>query len=849
MGCISEEMLLEFIDGDLPRERSAAVEQHLSDCDPCRELLAAVTTGLPDATPPAPSLNLDGANRYQIEGPVGAGGMGIIYAARDRQLDRLVALKMLRAVEAGEVLETLQARVLREARTMARLAHPNVVAVYDVGVLDGLVFVAMEFVEGGNLTDWLKSKSRGWAEVLDVFLPAGRGLAAAHAAGIVHRDFKPDNVLIGKGGRVRVTDFGLARLAAAPSVGVPHECPKVQSPPVASLTSGLLVGSPAYMAPEQMRGQQADQRSDVFSFCVALWEALFGERPFAGETLNELERTIGDGALRQPTGDRQVPRWLMSSLKRGLAAHPSERYDSMDALLARLEQGRSSPAASRRRLLAIPIVLCLLLTLAIVFRSRLSPQQTAALPPSVAVLPLRNLNGDEEGEYLADGMTEDLILYLAKVEGLRVTGRSSVFTFKKGQLDVRSIGQQLGVGAALVGSVRRAGERLQVMVRLLDTRTGAELWSETLDRESKDLFGVYELIGRAVVGTLKVKSNTDAAARSTGRVENVEAHSLVLKGRYLALQPLRLKDALAAFDQAAALDPTNAAAYAGASVVHARLGSSTADGLAPPREELSQAVAAARKALDLDPTEGLAHAVLGYLENHFDWDVAGAEREFKEALHFRPNDVDVLHWYAHFLASQGRFDEELAVTRRGLEIDPLHRYIASHLAFHYLFTRQYARAVEEADKVLHLYPDEPFAMLYSAMAYELLGDRQRAVARLSRLEVIRPRWLFARAQLGFTNARMGRTVEARQILDEMTHLAETQFVPPTYFALILAGLGERELAFAQLEKALADHSWWMTYLMIDPRFDSLRGDPRFGAIVKQINSAPTPDGSSVGILR
>jgi serine/threonine protein kinase/tetratricopeptide (TPR) repeat protein len=846
---MSEEVLLEFIERELPPGASTAVEQHLFDCDLCRELLAAVADGAPEGSLPTDTgpTTPERGHRYQVLKAIAAGGMGIIYAARDRQLDRMVALKILRAVARGEAPEALDAHVLHEARAMARLAHPNVVAVYDIGVLDGLVFVAMEFVEGSSLAEWLR-KPRDWAEVLDVFLAAGSGLAAAHAAGIVHRDFKPDNVLIGKDGRVRVTDFGLSSLAAKPAAAAPQDLPSDSSPPHASVSSGALVGSPAYMAPEQLQGRRADERSDVFSFCVALWEALFGERPFAGETIGELERDIRKGALRQLRGDRRVPGWLVSALEQGLAASPTERHPSMDALLSRLREGPL--ARPRRRLpIALSIVLLTLLGFTVAIRAIVSPRDMEGRAPSVAVLPFRNLSGDEQGEYLADGVTEDLILLLAKVRGLKVTGRASVFAFKGQQMDARLIGERLGVEATLSGSVRRSGDRLRFVVRMIETRTGSELWSETLDGDSKDLFGVYGRIGRGVARTLRLKPINESAAAATPRLENPEAHSLVLKGRYLALQPLRLRDALAAFDRAIALDPSNAAAYAGASVVHARLGSWTADAKASPGEELSQAVRAARRALELDATEGLAHAVLGYLENHFDWDVPGAEAEFKEALRLRPNDVDVLHWYAHFLASQGRFDEELAVTRQGLEMDPLHRYIGSHLAFHYLFTRHYSQATQEAEKALQLFPDEPFAMLYSAMASELSGERQRAVAQLSRLETIRPGWLFARAQLGFTYARMGRSVEAWQIFDDLSRLAQEQYVPPPYLALILVGLGKRDAAFGQLERGLADHSWWMTYLMIDPRFDGLRDDPRFAAILKRVSSERGPDGETRGSPR
>jgi TolB-like protein/Tfp pilus assembly protein PilF len=759
--------------------------------------------------------------------------MGVVYAARDRQLDRVVALKMLRAVTPGDDPASQQQRVLREARAMARLAHPNVVAVHDVGVLDGLVFVAMEFVEGDSLSTWLRASPRGWPEVLAVFLAAGRGLAAAHAAGIVHRDFKPDNVLIGKDGRVRVTDFGLARLAAAPPGAAPAAAGPDRPDPGRSIGTGALVGSLAYMAPEQMRGQAVDHRSDLYAFCVALWEALFAARPFAGETFEELDAAIRQGEPRRPKPRRGLPAPIVRALRKGLSADPDDRFDSMEALLSRLEHGRSAAGTSRRGLaVMVAVLLAALAGGVLAVRSwRPGGAPAAASSHALAVLPFRNLGGDEEGEYLADGVTDDLILSLGKVEGLRVTGRSSVFSFKGKPLEARAVGRQLGVGTVLEGSVHRSGQRLRVTARLVDVGSGSELWSEALDREAGDLFRIYQRVRREVVTALELDPPDWASGDLAGRAEDVEAHGLVLKGRYLAQVPLRLRDALAAFEQAIAVDPGDAAAWAGASVVHARLGSWTADGKSPPAAELGKAVAAARRALELDPTEGLAHAVLGYLDNHFDWDVAGAEREFREALHLRPNDVDVLHWYAHFLASQGRFDEELAATRRGIEIDPLHRYIESHLAFHYLFSRQYPRAIEEAEKALQLYPDEPFANLYAAMAYELAGQRARAVARLGRLETIRPGWLFARAQLGFTYARMGRAAEARAVLRELTSLSARQYVSPHYFAVILVGLGEREQALSWLEKALADRSWWMTYLMIDPRFDLLRDDPRFAAIL------------------
>ncbi len=325
MACLSPDELVEFLEGRLAAEATAALEEHAQGCDACRALLAeSVRAAFPESGP---------ASRYRIVRPIGAGGMGVVYEAHDLQLHRAVALKMLRPAADAE---GQRERLLREARAMARLSHPNVLAVHEVGMLGDAVFLAMELVEGRTLTAWLHEGKRRWQEILEVFLAAARGLAAAHAAGLVHRDFKPDNVLVGKDGRTRVTDFGLARTAAAPLDAGPGGAAPV-------VASSSFAGSPAYMAPEQMRGEPVDERADIFSFCVALHEGLFGVRPFEGETLSALERSIARGEVRNLRA--AVPARLRRTVWRGLRASPSERYDSMDALIAALEQARRPAVA------------------------------------------------------------------------------------------------------------------------------------------------------------------------------------------------------------------------------------------------------------------------------------------------------------------------------------------------------------------------------------------------------------------------------------------------------------------------------------------------------------------------
>jgi len=344
MGCVSEEDLLEYVDRRLPPERLAETEGHLRACEACRLVLVELA---PQSSEVAATDSVV-IGRYEVLRPIGAGGMGVVYAARDCKLRRTVALKMLRPGETVDVAEEkMRKRLLREARAMAQLSHPNVLAVYDVGELDGKVFLAMELVEGGTLTHWLREKKRSWREVLDIFLAAARGLSAAHAAGLIHRDFKPDNVLVGNDGRVRVTDFGLASASARS----PHQSSGGRNwEPALSLSRTALAGSPAYMAPEQMRSEQVDSRADIFSYCVTLHEGMYGERPFAGDSLAELEAAVLRGEVREPRRGNRTPPWVRRTVLRGLQAAPADRFQSMDAIIAALEKGRG---VARARTVAV----------------------------------------------------------------------------------------------------------------------------------------------------------------------------------------------------------------------------------------------------------------------------------------------------------------------------------------------------------------------------------------------------------------------------------------------------------------------------------------------------------------
>src|SRR5229473_831512 len=485
MGCISADDLVGFMEGRLPPAAEEEIEEHVEGCEACRELLAETArAAFPE---PAPEVAQEGrVGRYEIVRAIGAGGMGVVYAARDPKLHRMVALKMLRPSGAGGATPPeLRERILREARAMARLSHPNVLAVYDVGELGDQVFLAMELVEGGTLTAWLRGGAgfardgpespggeagrpkvealvarRGWREVLEVFLAAARGLAAAHGAGLVHRDFKPDNVLFGSDGRVRVTDFGLAR-AAAP--GPPRDGP-VPAPPgqteqlALSLQRSALAGSPAYMAPEQIRGEAVDARADLFGFCVALYEGLYGERPFPGGTLVELERAVERGELRPPPKGDRVPARLRRVLVRGLRAAPADRFESMAVLIAALERARRS----RRFAIAAGIVAGL------------------AVAASVAALSQQRASGTGNRALAHKAQLDDEIrAVLSQMDAETDPARLAVLERRLGQLiaDAQRALDELRKRGGSAPALASAGDQLDVDIRRMLKAFGAETYA------------------------------------------------------------------------------------------------------------------------------------------------------------------------------------------------------------------------------------------------------------------------------------------------------------------------------------------------------------------------------------
>jgi serine/threonine protein kinase/tetratricopeptide (TPR) repeat protein len=787
--CLSPDQVLDFAEGRLPGVARAAAEQHLDGCDLCRSLLVEAARG--GAALPARE------GRYRIERPIGGGAMGVVYAAWDRQLERRVALKLLRAESEDPESSTDQrALVLREARAMAQLAHPNVLTVYEAGVEGEQVYVAMELVEGGSLADWLEERPRGWREIVDAFLQAGRGLAATHAAGLVHRDFKPANVLAQKDGRFLVTDFGLAARAA---------------------TQRGVAGSPGYMPPEQLRGEPADARSDVFSFSAALYQAITSELPFPGRTMEELEQSVADGP-RWPDRAR-VPGRLRRILERGLAYDPARRYPSMESLLGDLEK-----AGRRSRLPVLAAAVVILAALGLVVRGAVSGPSIH----SIAVLPLEDLSTDPTEPYFADGMTDEITTDLAKIGSLKVISRASAMQYRGSKKPAKQIASELNVDALVEGSVLRSGDRVRITATLIDARTDTHLWADSYEKARGELLGLQSSVASEIARRIHARSNPADRDRLRRREPVApEAYEAYLQGRYRLTRQEggALQKALADFQRAIDLDPSYAQAYAGLADTFALFANY---GLMAPPDAFPRAEAAARRSIELDDSLAEPHASLGFTRHHFSWDWPSAEAEYQRAIALSPSYAVAHLRYAELLSTARRHDQALAEVRKAHELDPLSLAISTNVGRVLYYARRYDQAIDELRGTLELDPKAGAAHLYLGLAYEAKGMSREAIAELTEAQALL-HWTRS-LSIAHVLAGHGHRVEAEAIVKDSDD-GEGNWV---FIAEVYAALGNADAAFDYLEKAYRSRNFFLAFLDVDPNLDPIRSDPRFAALRKRI---------------
>ena len=737
---------------------------------------------------------------YELAERVGEGGMGVVYRARDERLDRTTALKFLPLnMKAGEADVE---RFLHEARAISRLNHPNIATIYAVEEVDGERFLALEYLPGGTLRERLRRMRESGERVspdqmMRWAVHVGRALAHAHRHGIVHRDVKPDNVLFTEDGGAKLTDFGIAQVAE-------------RRAPSGDETAGTV----AYMSPEQAQGLPVDHRADIFSFGILVYEIAAGRPPFVDPqdavTLYDIVHTPAP-SLSQFRDD--VPAAGQEMMDRMIAKDPRQRYQTMDEVLddlRRLGEAYEVPTTQTR-----PV---------------------ASREPTVAVLPFVDMSPEHDQEYFCDGITEEIILALSQVKGLKVVSRTSSFEFKDQAYDIRKIGERLGVESILEGSVRKAGDTLRITVQLINTADDFHLWSERYDRDFSDVFAVQDEIASGVVANLKLKLVAGRCGPRTRKPTNdLNAYNLYLEGRYLLNQRTRgpLEQARDRFTEAVERDPSFALAWAGLAEAYTLLASRGAVESGP-KAAFAQARAASEKALELDPCCAEAHVGRALVLYRDDWDFAGAQQEFQQALALNDGYATAHHHYAMLLAAIGRLDEARREIGRAHELDPLSLIISTAVGRILHFSRRYDEAIEQCRRTIELNPSFAGAYFDLAVACGQSGRAEEAREAIDRVveltgdDLLEP--MMAARHLALVGDRDGALVERRKVEE----ISRRRYVSPVLLAIIDIGLGDYEQAIDELEEAFEQRDSTLVYIQCEPSCDPLREHPRFQALIERI---------------
>jgi len=737
------------------------------------------------------------ADRYRLDREVGQGGMATVYLAQDLRHDRKVAIKILRE----DVAAALGAeRFLREIRLTASLDHPHILALLDSGNAAGTLYYVMPFVEGESLRDRLiRERTIPLADALRIAREVADALDYAHARGIIHRDIKPENILLAAG-HARVADFGIARaLSAAEGSHVTQ--------------AGLVIGTPAYMSPEQSVGEVVDGRSDLYSLGCVLFEMITGTAPFGGGGQGMVARRFRETAPSLRDTHPEASRALELLVSRALASDPAGRYGTAAELARAIDAAAS-------------------------YRSGEGPARTPPgsppAPRSIAVLPFVNMSADPENEYFSDGMTEELISVLTKMGGLRVAARSSVFAYKGKSEDARVIGHNLNVDTVLAGSVRKAGARIRLAAQLTSVADGYQVWADTFDRELSDVFAVQDEISQAIARALQLRLIPGAGAPAGRKgTDDVEAYTLYLRGRFHwgRRTESEIRKGLEHFQQALVRDPGYALAEIGVADSYNILG--FYDWLHP-REAFPRALAAANRALTLDESLAQAYCSRGYVRLYHEWQWAAAEEDFRRAVDLTPEYATGWHYYGNLLVQQGRFPEAQAAMKQAVLNEPLSLIANAAGGWAEYYARQYDTAITRLRSTIELDPSFMLGHLWLGHALVQTGAIDEAAREYETAIQLSGRSVIAVAALARARTLAGDRQEADQLVAELDEMAPRRFVPQYDVAVVHAAAGDRDLAFARLDRALAEREHELVFLAVDPAVDPLRGDPRFESLAARV---------------
>jgi serine/threonine protein kinase/tetratricopeptide (TPR) repeat protein len=883
-----------------PNERAAYLERSCSGNNSLRQAVESLIKSHEEAgnlvdTPAyqaAAEMLVDGLEfksgqtvaHYKLLSLIGEGGMGKVYLAEDMKLHRRVALKFLSSSFAQD-RQRLR-RFEQEARAASALNHQNILTIHEIGEAEGRRFIATELIEGQTLRERLRTPLE-IDDVLEIAIQVASALVAAHRVNIVHRDIKPENIMIRKDdGLVKVLDFGLAKMTQRKQSGAAVDS-AVATALLANTGPGVVMGTVAYMSPEQGRGGQVDERTDIWSLGVVLFEMVAGCSPFVAGTSNEIMSAILSKEPAPPLArySRLVPERLQEIVEKALTKNRDERYQTSKDLLIDLKRLKQSletkaaversaspdklgvpssgdksndaqslplkvatpntPSASaeyivnqvkshKRDVIATSAVLLLIVAgiLFYTWRQRQTPAGGQPMISSIAVLPFANTNSDPDTEFLSDGIADNIIERLSQLPGLRVMSHTAVFHYKGRETDPRTIGSELGVDAILTGRLTKRNDAITINLELVNAKDNSHMWGEQYNRKLTDLLLVQREIPIDISEKLRLRLSGESKDRlARAYTADPQAYELYLKGRY-AWEKWSLegaKQAVGFFEEAIREDPKYALAYAGLADVML-FGRFAGVGL-PQKEAHHRGREAATKALSLDPELGEAHAALSQGLLYDDWDFVSAERELKRALQLNPSYGEAHHEYSHLLLLQGRIDESLAESQKFLELDPVSEAPIGHLCYHYCYARQYDEAITQCRKDIQLYPDTPQGYTLADAYYHKGMFREAADEYFRSLkqdgtpadEIDGYREAFTKSGMPGLYSHWLEGLKSESPDKYAVDIAE-----------LYARLNEKDNAFQWLEKAYAEHSDGLVRLREGLGFDNLRSDPRYADLLRRI---------------